>query len=373
MITTEKFFREQSDASAVKTLIIGNFFSSWANIVVGAAKARGKPIVYIDMYCGPGRYGDGRPSTPLIVLEKAIANPKVAPELVSIFNDEDPTLVENLKAEVAKVPGIAKLGRQPVFLNTSIGRETKQYFLERSNAPTFTFIDPFGYTGLTLDLIKGLTRGWGSDCLFFFNYARINRALSAGVFREPMSAIFGESRADDLTRKLTTIEADGRLTPFKREEIIGDTMTAALHEINNLYVRPFTFRKEGRTTHKLVFVSKDIKGYNVMKDVMAKQSNVKLGGGIIEFTYSDVPVDEPILLMNFEFERLKSSLCEMFKGQTVSMNAVFERHNPGTDYLSRNYRDALNELDRLGKVRTVPRKVRSGKVTFGEDVRITFL
>jgi len=54
-------FKEQSDASAAKTRIIGNFFSSWANIVVGEASRRGNPITYIDMYCGPGRYNDGRP------------------------------------------------------------------------------------------------------------------------------------------------------------------------------------------------------------------------------------------------------------------------------------------------------------------------
>ena len=86
-----------------------------------------------------------------------------------------------------------------------------------------------------------------------------------------------------------------------------------------------------------------------------------------------MPVQEPILLMNFEFEQLKTSLCDTFAGQTLDLDTIFERHNPGTDYIMRNYRDALQELDRLGKTRTLPRKVRSGKITFGDDVRITFL
>jgi hypothetical protein len=110
-----------------------------------------------------------------------------------------------------------------------------------------------------------------------------------------------------------------------------------------------------------------------MKDVMAGVSNVSRGGGVVDFTYSDVPVYEPILLMNFEFEQLKNSLCDSFSGQTVSLKTIFDKHNPGTDYLLRNYRDALDDLDRLGKVRTVPRKVRAGKITFGDEVRITFL
>ncbi len=86
-----------------------------------------------------------------------------------------------------------------------------------------------------------------------------------------------------------------------------------------------------------------------MKDVMAKVSNVSRGGGIVDFTYSDVPVHESILLMNFEFEQLKNSLCDSFSGQTVDINTIFDNHNPGTDYILRNYRDALPSWIGSGK------------------------
>ena len=46
-------------------------------------------IAYIDLFAGPGRYKDGAASTPLMILEKAVADPKIAQRLVSIFNDED--------------------------------------------------------------------------------------------------------------------------------------------------------------------------------------------------------------------------------------------------------------------------------------------
>jgi len=35
-------------------------------------------LAYIDLFAGPGRYEDGSASTPLMVLEKAVANPKVS-------------------------------------------------------------------------------------------------------------------------------------------------------------------------------------------------------------------------------------------------------------------------------------------------------
>src|SRR4051794_33191085 len=86
MATDEEFFEEQSDASAVKARIIGNFFSSWANIILPTARAKGQKIAYIDLYCGPGRYGDNQKSTPLLVLEKAVAKPELAANLVTFFN-----------------------------------------------------------------------------------------------------------------------------------------------------------------------------------------------------------------------------------------------------------------------------------------------
>lgn len=375
MATGERFFEEQTEASAVKTRIIGNFFSSWATIVLPTAKAKGQKIAYIDLYCGPGRYGDNQRSTPLVVLEKAIAKQEFAANLVAIFNDENPAFVEKLKTEVAQLPGIEKLANKPVFMNTSIGSETEKYFLETTLVPTFTFIDPFGYTGLTLNLIRGVTKSWGSDCMFFFNYARINRALSAGVFRAPMSALFGEQRTETLERQLTTIEANTKLTPYRREELIIDTLSNAMKELK-MHVRPFRFRKENRTGHNLVFVTKSPKGYEVMKNVMAKQSNVQRGGGIIEFTFSDTPIVETSMLMNFEFEQLKASLSERFKGQTLTMRRIYEEHHLGTDYIERNYKDALNSLEAEKKIRALPaaanRPAPKGKVTFGPEVRVFF-
>src|SRR5207248_10024637 len=42
------------------------------------------------------------------------------------------------------------------------------------NGSTFLFVDPFGYKGLSLQLVNSVIKDWGCDCVFFFNYNRIS-------------------------------------------------------------------------------------------------------------------------------------------------------------------------------------------------------
>jgi three-Cys-motif partner protein len=99
---------------------------------------------YVDLYCGPGRYEDGRKSTPLLVLDKAIANPQLKDRLVTLFNDENPSYVAKLSAEIVQIPGISFLKHQPVVTCSPVGPTTTRPIASYGPIATFTFIDPFG-------------------------------------------------------------------------------------------------------------------------------------------------------------------------------------------------------------------------------------
>ena len=118
MASGDNFFDVQSEASGVKARIICKHFDTWSNIVLNEAIRLGRKIAYIDLYCGPGRYGDGNKSTPLLVLEKAIAKPDLAKHFVTIFNDEDTDAIKKLQTEVNSLPGINTLSNKPVLLNS---------------------------------------------------------------------------------------------------------------------------------------------------------------------------------------------------------------------------------------------------------------
>src|SRR6266536_2120114 len=88
---TSGFFEESREQSLVKSAIVSKYFWAWAKVIMSQIKRGGKKIAYVDLFAGPGRYKDGTKSTPLLVLEQAIANPDLRRMLVTIFNDLDST------------------------------------------------------------------------------------------------------------------------------------------------------------------------------------------------------------------------------------------------------------------------------------------
>src|SRR5271166_1268622 len=128
--------------------------------------------------------------------------------LVTVFNDEDRDNIRSLRSEVAALPGIEKLKHQPDIDAGEVGDETVQAFQKINLVPTFLFVDPWGYKGLSLGLINSVLKNWGCDCVFFFNYNRINMGLTNEAVRGHLDALFGAGRAMGLR-----VALDG-LKPF---------------------------------------------------------------------------------------------------------------------------------------------------------------
>jgi three-Cys-motif partner protein len=82
----DNFFDESREQSAVKTAIVSKYFDAWANVMISQVKkARDKRIAYLDLFAGPGRYKDGTISTPLKILEKAIAHDDLSQMLATAW------------------------------------------------------------------------------------------------------------------------------------------------------------------------------------------------------------------------------------------------------------------------------------------------
>ena len=148
-MNTDIFFEESTEQSRIKAAIVRDYFWAWAKIIL--KKQRGR-IAYIDLFAGPGKYKDGTKSTPLLVLQEAIADADMRERLVTTFNDADPVNVRLLRTEIATLPGIEKLKHQPDVDVGVVGGETAQAFRRVNLIPTLLFVDPWGYKGLALDL-----------------------------------------------------------------------------------------------------------------------------------------------------------------------------------------------------------------------------
>lgn len=349
------------EQSIVKGMIVEKYFGAWSRIITSTQlrfKEREQKIGYVDLFAGPGRYKDGAISTPLRVLNAALAYEGIHDRLVTIFNDKDDDHVRTLSDAIDDLDEIKKLKYAPEIWNEEVGDNIASQFEKMSIIPVLAFIDPWGYKGLSLRLVNAFLKDWGCDCLFFFNYARINAGLNNPKVREHMEALFGnqtQSLIDDL----------GSLPPEEREALIIERLADALRIHGHRYVLPFCFKNSSgkRTTHHLIFVTKHFRGYEVMKEIMANASSLE-EDGVASFQYMPPSALSQGLLfsLNQPILALKDELLSAFSGKTLTMRAVYEQHSVDTPFTSNNYKVALKELEDEGKIVTEGRKSKRGFV-----------
>lgn len=368
----DNFFDEQSEQSQIKAEIVSGYFFAWASVMIGAQKKYGGDrLAYIDLFAGPGRYKNGALSTPVMILQKALDNPELCARLVTVFNDKDTDNTGSLRLELSALPGIEKMKFQPDIRTGEVGEDVVKQFEGMKLVPTFLFVDPWGYKGLSLRLVNSVLKDWGCDCVFFFNYNRISMGLGNAAVETHMDSLFGKERADTLREKFRMND----FSPGGREAFIVEEMKKALEAMGGTFVLPFRFRNldDSRTTHHLFFVSKHFRGYDIMRDIMYAHSVKEEGAAKFEYN----PADERCPSL-FEFLRPLEELEEMLlrdcAGRSWRLTALYESHSVGKPYVLKNYREVLCRMEKEGKIRMESpngkRKRREG--TIGKDVKIIF-
>lgn len=371
MAKKPEFFDDQRAQSRVKSTIVVKYFKAWARIMAGQVRAEPNPrLIYIDLFCGPGKYEDGSVSTPLLLLEHVIATSELRDKVIAFFNDEDPARTADLETNIRALPGIDTLKHLPQIRTGEVDEVLVKDFASINMVPAFSFIDPFGYKGITLELLEALVKGWGSDMVLFFPFDRINAALTNAKVTKHVDALFGKERADRL-RELTS-----GMHPEKREALVIEEFAEALRNRGYAYIIPYIFEYEqrDRTSHYLIFVTKHPLGYGIMKNIMYKASKDK-NQGIARFGYVRSESDKtPLLaLLNRPLDELCDDLLDFFAGKQLTMEEIHREHQKAlgiNPFIEKNYKDALNILDEGKRIKTSKPHRRKG--TFADDIKVTF-
>lgn len=371
---SNRFYESSDPQNFIKSKLVDKYFRAWTTLMLSRLNRPSDRLAYIDLFAGPGRFEDGKASTPLWILNNAVKNPALCARLVTIFNDKNPKFAAQLRAEIDALQGIEKLTHYTQVTNIAVGSELGDMLRNLRLVPTLFFIDPWGYKGLSLDLIGQAIKSWGCDCIFFFNYNRINPGLANPFVAEPMSDLFGATRLNQLRAKLAGC------TPDARQTIIIDALTDALGELGGTHVLPFEFESEHgkRPSHYIIFVSKEFRGYHIMKEVMSSLSSDDWE--VKRFEY--VSMKSPQMQLFTDLGRahsiaaLKDLLAVACAGTTQRVIEIYENNTVGTPYTKKNVKDAIIDLESEGRG-TVDkpaekRMKKLGKVTLGDDRMVTF-
>jgi hypothetical protein len=263
------------------------------------------------------------------------------------------------------------LSHTPQLFCQEVGEEIVAMFEGMRLVPTLFFVDPWGYKGLSLRLVNSVLKDWGCDAIFFFNYNRINMGMNNDAVREHMEALFGPERFAELRKELDDVQ------PSRRELLIVEKICASMKEYGTNFVLPFRFKNSNgkRTSHHLIFASKDFRGYEIMKDIMARESTGD-NDGVPSFEYNPadfLPKQALLFKLSRPLEDLKADLLSTFRGKTMEMQSIYEQHSVDTPFIKKNYKNALRELLDEGKiVAASPKGKPPRKGTFADNIRVTF-
>lgn len=367
------FFKRQSSSSKIKAEIVSKYFFGWANVMLTQASK----IAYVDFYSGPGVYDDGSKSTPILILDGIAGKTKFQQAVVMLLNDISKAATNRLTQCVDSHAASKLMKLKPTVDTSEIQSETAEQFKKVNLVPTLSFIDPFGFKGLSLELIQAMIKDWGSECIFFFNYQSVNRHLSNQHVKDHMDKLFGTARAAALRQEIQKISVD---QPGRRQQLIVDNLLQAIvAETDGKYCVKFEFQSpyKSRTSHYIVFVTKNPLGAKIMKGVMAPYgSSIE---GISSFSFDPKGQDVQMNLWDKPkgLDEISQELCTKFAGQNLKVSEIVLQYCAGDNlFVESNCKKALIQLEEQGSVLAEPplpkrRKIK-GLPTMGDNVIVRF-
>ncbi len=152
---TSPFFVSKKAAAVLKHAILDKYVVPFAS-KVGKYAPDGR-VVYLDGYAGPGRYDDGTPGSPALILESAAAIADFR-KLDCYFIEKNRKNFQSLSQLVAEA---REQGLDAHALQGRVERHLDHVLEAAQGAPLFAFLDPFGL-GITFEALT--ERIFGSRC-----------------------------------------------------------------------------------------------------------------------------------------------------------------------------------------------------------------
>lgn len=370
MSDNKNFFAKQTDSSRVKAKIISEYFPQYCRII--CKKHMPQKFGYYDMFAGPGKYGDGSLSTPLLVAKQCYEDETLRDRVWMVFNDM--TYGDELKKNFEDMYPNGTFGKDPFFANRVFGEWPKiDIFLTRNtmngffnDCPSLLFIDPWGYKHINTRVLTQFLTQWGNEVFIFINTKRLNAAFSNELFQEDLKMIFPLTYNDvknNLNIQNSVEEKHKYIINHLAEEfqcILG----------GSVFYTAFQFREEEIDTpsHYLLHITKGAKGFELIKQVYTKYANVDrpLTGMKNVETYTFDPhsirgmFDEDFKQENIQ--NLKNKLCEKYAGQTICADKLFREDQQEQLHSKTHYLLALRQLFEEKKIRTCYNDGRNHKV-----------
>lgn len=368
-MSEDAFWDSMSNETRVKVNIVSKYFSFWSKATTGG-KNPASSISYIDLFSGRGVYRDGTPSTPIRIISQAIEHGPTAQALHSLFCESDKNTEPILRKSILALPELSRLVTKPIILDQPVGDSIVPQLTNLVRNPTLSFVDPYGYKGVTAKLLSILLSHRRSELILFFNFNRFNPAVSHPTVNSHARAFFGKRANYSISHILK------QDSPQAREESLIREVGHLLGDLGARYVQFFRFQQEigERTSHYLVFATKHEFPLDRMKEIMSAESSEI--DGITAFGWMPSINGQLSLPIHGITARqtIKRLILDQFSGRTVTFGEIYRSIGLLSPFSKRDFRSVINEMENLGEV-TIdkPREKRiiGGQLTLGESREVS--
>jgi three-Cys-motif partner protein len=241
-----------------KHKVLRAYLDAWLPIM----SQRNRRLIVIDGFAGPGRYSTGEEGSPQVILRAYLEHDQrvtITSELVCIFIEANRARFNHLTSElqafqlppnVKVVPLLGDYGQVFQHALDALG--------EGQLAPTFAFIDPFGYGDTDLRLTSRILGFRRCEVLVYVPLRFIARFVEVDDAAAAMTTLFG----DDQWRATASLAGDARV------DALHDLFAAALGQ-HARYVRSFEMLDTtGNRGYHLFFGTQSEVGLRKMKAAM---------------------------------------------------------------------------------------------------------
>lgn len=347
--------------------LLRGYLGAWLPIM---ARGRLKPkrVIVLDGFAGPGVYDNGEEGSPLIALRTVLGHAHAhllkGTTFSFVFLEPDEaryaSLVEQLaEFQAAHQPwpsNIVLTHRQMTF------EEGGEWILaglgKRALAPIFAFIDPFGVSGLPLDLIRRMSQFDKAEVFINFMMNTTQRFATAGNIDHHLVELFGTdefTQANDHEDRRTFLR---NLYQRQLQEQCGFK-----------YVLSFEMVNRSGQSYDLFYGTKNLVGLEKMKGVMWR---VDPTGA---FSFSDRRVGVMSLFAGADARDplVKRALVERFAGQdSVDVADVNRFILVDTAFAATHWKKPLAALEREGVVECLTTR-RSRAISYADGTVVRFL
>jgi len=332
------------EQTKMKHCVLNEYIDKWIKIV-----GKNNNLNYIDSHGGIGAYLNdnnklffGSPVLVAQTVEEITKKHKRNVAIVIIDKEE-----RNLK-NIQLIFDYLKINIKPIFINDDFDKTLNKFVDEIEHlAPTFFFIDPFGFK-IKMKTLKKIIEIPKSEILLMFMFTRINEFLSAPKLEKTLDDLFDGTEWRIYKKKEGIDREIGIIDYYK-------TQLKKFVKFVNKY--RFEFPDKKRTYYYLYHLTNHKLGCSIMKSAFAKYNE-----GRIE--YKGKRSNQLNLFENEKINDVKKYLKNKYSNKKILYGKIIEENIDCCDFLEKDLYNALKELENNEEIKIIrmPQKTPTGRV-----------